>query len=232
MNTRVGYRPRMDVWHLTRQGDVFTLTVNNGENKIGQVALSEWNRSLDAVIKTGSGKVLIITGTGHYWSTGLDLAEVERMSHLEREAFLARVDALLAKILTAPFVTIAALNGHTYAAGGLLALAHDYRIMRNDRGYFCLPSIDVKIPFTQGMAALIADKIPQPMAHDLVISGRQIGADEALTSGIVTMAVAADQVMPAAVEMARGLTGKDAATLSTVKRRIYHNSIGLLSRST
>jgi enoyl-CoA hydratase/carnithine racemase len=154
------------------------------------------------------------------------------MSHLEREAFLARVDALLAKILTAPFVTIAALNGHAYAAGGLLALAHDYRVMRTDRGYFCLPSIDVGIPFTAGMAALIADKVPQPAANDLVISGREIGADEAFASGIVTQAVAADQVLPASVEMARGLTGKDAATLSTLKRRMYHNSIRLLSRST
>ena len=221
----------MDRWQLTRAGDVFTLRITDGENKLGPVALSEWNRALDAVVKTGSDKVLIITGTDHYWSTGLDLAEVERMSHLEREAFLARVDALLAKILTAPFVTIAALNGHAYAAGGLLALAHDYRIMRSDRGYFCLPSINVGIPFTAGMAALIADKIPQPAAHDLLISGREIGADEALASGIITKAVSADQVLPASAELARGLTGKDAATLSTLKRRLYHNSIRLLSRS-
>lgn len=222
----------MDKWQLTREGDVFTLRVNDGENKIGQIALSEWNRALDKVAKTGSDKVLIITGTDHYWSTGLDLTEVERMSHLEREAFMARVDALLAKILTAPFVTIAALNGHTYAAGGLLALAHDYRVMRSDRGYFCLPSIDIGIPFTAGMAALIADKIPQPTAHDLVISGREIGAEEAFASGIVTKVASQDQVLPMSIEMARGLTGKDAATLSTLKRRLYHNSIRLLSRST
>jgi enoyl-CoA hydratase/carnithine racemase len=222
----------MDKWQLTRDGDVFTLKVNNGENKIGQVALSEWNRALDAVVKTGSDKVLIVTGTDHYWSTGLDLTEVERMSHLESQAFLARVDALLAKILTAPFVTIAALNGHTYAGGGLLALAHDYRVMRSDRGYFCLPSVEVGIPFTAGMAALIADKIPQPAAHDLVISGREIGADEAVAAGIVTRSVPADQVLPVSVEMARGLTGKDAAVLSTVKRRMYHDSVRLLSRST
>ena len=221
----------MDKLQLTRDGDVFTLKVSDGENKIGPVALSEWNRALDAVLKTGSDKVLIVTGTDHYWSTGLDLDEVQRMSHLEREAFMARFDALLAKVLAAPFVTIAALNGHTYAGGGLLALAHDYRIMRSDRGFFCLPSIDVGIPFTAGMAALIADKIPQPAAHDLVISGREIGADEALTAGIVMQSVSADQVVPASAEMARGLTGKDATTLSTVKRRMYHNSIRLLSRS-
>lgn len=222
----------MDRWQLTRDGDVFTLRVNDGENRIGTVTLSEWNRALDAVIKTGSDKVLIITGTDHYWSTGLDLDEVERMSHLERQAFMARIDALLAKILTAPFVTIAAINGHAYAGGALLALAHDYRIMRSDRGYFCLPSIDVGIPFTAGMAALIADKVPQPVAHDLVVSGREIGAVEAFESGVVTRSVPADQVIPLAEEMARTLTGKDAATLSTVKRRMYHNSVRLLSRST
>lgn len=221
----------MNGFDLRPDNGIWTLCLTDGENRIGSFAISEWNRSLDQVEANGSGQVLVVTGTDRYWSTGLDLDEVNRLSHLERQAFMARIDALLARIMTAPFVTIAALNGHTYAGGALVALAFDYRIMRADRGFFCLPSIDVKIPFTQGMAAMIADKIPQPAAHDLVVSGRQIGGTEAVELGVVNEAVDADAVVVRSLELASGLVGKDAQTLATVKRRMYPISLGHLSRT-
>jgi len=221
----------MKPFEIRPNNGVWTLTLTDGENRIGSYAISEWNRALDQVENNGSGQVLIATGEDKYWSTGLDLDEVHRMSHLERQAFMARVDALLARIMTAPFVTIAALNGHTYAGGALVALAFDYRIMREDRGYFCLPSVDVQIPFTQGMAAMIADKIPQPTSHDLVVSGRQIGGTEAAKLGVVNEAVGAQDVMRRSQELAGSLKGKDSQTLAIVKRRTYPVSIGHLSRT-
>jgi enoyl-CoA hydratase/carnithine racemase len=221
----------MNGFDLRPDNGVWTLTMSNGENRIGSFAISEWNRALDQVENNGSGQVLVVTGTDKYWSTGLDLDEVNRSSHLERQAFMARIDALLARILTAPFVTVAALNGHTYAGGALVALAFDYRIMREDRGYFCLPSVEVQIPFTQGMAAMIADKIPQPTAHDLVVSGREIGGREAAELGVINEAVSAEDVLRRSLEIAGRMVGKDAQTLALVKRRMYPVSIGHLSRT-
>ncbi len=49
--------------------------------------------------------------------------------------------------------------GHVYAAGAMMALTHDYRIMRNDRGWFCLPEVHLKIPFTVGMMSLLKSVI-------------------------------------------------------------------------
>ena len=50
-----------------------------------------------------------------------------------------RVHRLFARVLAFPRITVAAINGHAFAGGGMLALAHDFRVMRSDRGYFCLP---------------------------------------------------------------------------------------------
>ena len=227
----VGTVADMNEFDLTSNGDVWTLTMGGGENQISSYAISEWNRSLDRVEQNGSGQVLVVTGADKYWSTGLDLDEYSHQSHLEKQAFLARVDALLVRILTAPFVTIAAINGHAYAGGALLALAFDFRIMRADHGFFCLPSVDVEIPFTHGMAVLISDKVPQPAAQDLVVSGRQVGGAEAQRLGIVNEAVAADRVLARSQEFGATLTGKDAKTLGTIKRRLYPFSVGHLSRS-
>jgi enoyl-CoA hydratase/carnithine racemase len=215
----------MTDWKIDTGGQVSVLTMTTGENKISRVTLDAWNRALDALETRTDPHALVITGEDKYWSTGLDLTAVAEMGFTERDHLLADLDLLLVRLLTAPYVTVAALNGHTYAAGALLALACDYRVMRIDRGYFCLPSVDIGIPFSQGMTALITSKIPQPAAHDLVISCRAIGAREALASGVIHRAVDTRNVMPVATELAHAYADKDPETLETVKRRMYATAI-------
>ena len=67
--------------------------------------------------------------------------------------YVGRVQGMLARFLTLPVPTAAAVVGHAFGAGAMLALAHDFRVMRADRGYFCFPEVDIRIPFTPGMAA-------------------------------------------------------------------------------
>ena len=221
----------MTDWMLETSGPVTVLTMTTGENKISRTTLGAWNGALDTLDARSGPHALVITGEDKYWSTGLDLSEVAEMSPSERDRILSDLDLLLVRLLTAPYVTIAALNGHTYAAGALLALACDYRVMRIDRGYFCLPSVDIGIPFSPGMTALITSKIPQPAAHDLVISCRAIGAREALADGAIHHAVDAHNVLPMATELARAYADKDPETLETVKRRMYAAAIDEFSRS-
>ncbi|MGI9584221.1 MAG: enoyl-CoA hydratase-related protein, partial [Acidimicrobiia bacterium] len=111
----------------------------------------------------------------------------------------------------------------------LLALAFDYRVMRQDRGYFCLPSVDIGIAFSPGMSALINAKLPQPIAHDLVVSGRQIGGGEAQSIGAVSVATDVDSVLDEAMEMATAFGAKDRDTLRLVKRRLYPDAASMLT---
>ncbi len=227
--TSYRYRTDMIEWTLTNEDRVSLLTMTSGENKVSPETLDAWDRALDAVEGREIAQSLIITGEDHYWSTGLDLDVVETMSPLDQEAFMIRLDRLLGRLLTAPFVTIAALNGHAYAAGALLALACDYRVMRNDRGFFCLPSVDIGIPFSEGMTALITGKLPQTTAHDLVISCRRIGAQEAMRLGVVNRAEDPINVLPVARQLGYAYGDKDPGTLGTVKHRMYADASRLLS---
>ena len=80
---------------------------------------------------------------------------------------------LFARLLAFPAYTVAALNGHTFAAGAMLALACDDRVMRTDRGYFCLPEADIGLPFTDGMAALILARLDHVAAREAMLTGRR-----------------------------------------------------------
>jgi len=221
----------MQEWTLELVDDsVWLFTLGSGENLIGSATIDAWTDVIDRVEDADVPRALVVTGSDRFWCSGLDLDEVIGYSDAERIEFMNRFDGLLGRILTAPFITVAALNGHTIAGGALLALAHDYRVMRSDRGYMSLPSVDVGIPFTPGMSALILAKVPQPAAHDLVVSCRQIGGDEAVALGVVNRATAEKDVVPEAIELAASLADKDPSTLRTVKRRLYPEVSAMLTR--
>ncbi|MGI9528717.1 MAG: enoyl-CoA hydratase/isomerase family protein [Acidimicrobiia bacterium] len=219
----------MDLFDIQLSPPVAVATMANDENRIDSDAIDGWNALLDTVETTADVSALVVTGDGRYWSTGLDLDYVGTLSSNETMAFMRRVDLVLGRLLTAPFITVAALNGHTYAAGALLALAHDYRVMRQDQGFFCLPSVDVGIPFSPGMSSMISSKLPQPISHDLVVSGRRIGGLEAAATGVVTRAVPSDQVLDVATEYAHAFARKDPEVLTTVKRRMYSEAASMLT---
>lgn len=218
----------MHDWTLTTEGNVSVLTMTSGENRLSPETLEAWSSTLEELAERRTPQALVVTGRDQYWCTGMDLDAVEGMSQSEQTAFMEAFDRLLGRILIAPFVTVAALNGHTYAGGALLALAFDYRVMRSDRGFFCLPSVDIGIPFSRGMTELITAKLPQPTAHDLVVSCRRIAAREALHLGAINRAEEQHNVLPVSMEMAHAYADKDPATLTTVKRRMHHDAAELL----
>jgi enoyl-CoA hydratase/carnithine racemase len=134
---------------------------------------------------------------------------------------MASVHALLARVLTLPVFTAAAVQGHAFGAAAMLALAHDVKVMRADRGYWCLPEADIKMPFTAGMAALVQARLTPPVAHEAMVTARRYGGHDALAAAIVDRAVDEQAVRGAAIEIAAAQAGKAGETLATIKGRMY-----------
>ncbi len=212
---------------LSRDGDVFVLRMNDGENRFNARFIDELNQRLDEVERHPGASALVTTGTGKFYSNGLDLDWLASPGN-DFDAFLLRVQRTLARLLVFPRPTFAAINGHAFAAGAILALAHDVRVMREDRGYFCLPEIDIRIPFTPGLIALIAAKLPQPVVHEACTTGKRYGGTEARAQSIVLDVFSEAALLENAVARARELAQKDASTLSTIKRGLYAGTLSAL----
>ena len=131
------------------------------------------------------------------------------------------MNRLNARLLTLPLATVAAVNGHAFGAGAVLAIAHDILVMRADRGYWCMPEADLGLPVTGAMYAVLAAKLPRRAAQEAILTGRRFGGTDAAAAGIVQHAVPEDEVLPRAVELAAGLAAKDRRTLAAHKWLLF-----------
>ena len=114
--------------------------------------------------------------------------------------FLDGVHDMYARMLELGVPNAAAIQGHAFAGGAMLAVAHDFKVMRDDRGYWCLPEVDINIPFTPGMTALVQARNLKRSAHEAMTTGRRYGGPEAVEAGLVDEAVPLDDVVARAVE--------------------------------
>lgn len=212
---------------LTREGDVFVLNLGDDENRFNPDWVAAVNALLDEVEAAPAPRALVTTAEGKIWSNGLDLEWLA--ANLEQaNPFLTQVHELFARVLTLGVPNVAALQGHTFAAGAMLAVAHDQRVMRADRGYFCLPEADINIPFSPGMSALIMARLPIGAAHEAMTTGRRYGGTDALAAGIVSAAVPEEDVLAHAIALAAPLATKDPGTLATIKGRMYAETLAAL----
>jgi enoyl-CoA hydratase/carnithine racemase len=213
---------------LDNDGDVWILHLGDDENRFNPDWMTAVADALDEVVAKPEPRALVTTAGGKIWSNGLDLDWLSQNQDRVQE-FVEQVHDLLAKFLVAPLPTVAAVQGHCFAGGAMLALAHDWRVMRADRGYFCLPEADINIPFTSGMSALIQGKLTPAVAALTMVGATRIGGDEAASRGIVDAAVPEDQVLASAVELAATHAPKLGSTLGTIKQRMYGSVSTLLT---
>lgn len=213
--------------NLERDGDVFVLGLGDGENRFNDGFLSEFNSALDEVEAAPAPRALAVTADGKIWSNGLDLEWMGQNAERIGE-FLDGVHDMYARVLGLGVPNVAAIQGHAFAGGAMLAIAFDRKVMREDRGYFCLPEVEINIPFTPGMTALVQSRNLKSAAHEAMTTGRRYGAPEAVEAGLVDEAVPLDDVVARAIEWVGPLAKNDGGTLATIKGRMYAREIALL----
>jgi len=209
----------MSILEIEARGDVRVLWWRDGENRFRDESIDAWDAALDEVEAVDGPLALVVANEGKYWSNGLDLEWMA--STPDAGAFVERVHALLGRLLLLPAYVVAAQNGHAFAGGAMLAAACDARVMREDRGWWCLPEADLGLALTPAMFATVETALRRDTLIEAVTTGRRYTGPEAVAAGIARDAVAEDRVVDVAVELAAAMAGKDRTTLATHKRQLH-----------
>ena len=210
----------MTMQHLGRQGSTAVIQLSNEDNRFTEAMLDQWNAALDEVEADSSITALVSIGEGRFYSNGLDVDLLTGGSDVAGP-YLDRVLELLHRVLVLPVATVAAVNGHAFGAGAMLAVAHDARVMREDRGFICFPEVDLGLPFLPLMGALITTKWAPQVAQEAMTTGRRYRGTEAAKIAMVDLAVPESEVRDAALQLARTRGGKDRSALGTIKADLY-----------
>ena len=213
---------------LTHHEDIAVLTLGSDENRFSPDRLDAINAHLDEVEQSAKG--LVTVGSGKFYSNGLDLDWL--MANSDRlDWYVGRIHELFSRVLTFSLPTAAAVNGHAFGGGAMLAMAHDYRVMRDDRGYFCFPEVDINIPFTPGMAALIQAKTTPQTAMTAMSTGHRYPGAEAKEAGLVDDTAAESEIVAAALGRLQPILGKDRTTLGAIKTTMFASVTEALRQS-
>ena len=173
--------------------------------------------ALEDIRKDPEIKVLIITGNGRAFSTGADLKESKIRSLEAYREYLIELQEASRKIIRFEKATIAAINGYALGSGYELALACDIRIAAQD-AQIGSPEAKVTSSVTGGAMRLIQDLIGPGKARELLFTGEYIDGKEAERIGLVNKAVAPDQLMATAREMANKIAANSAFSIKMIKK--------------
>ncbi|OBK26524.1 enoyl-CoA hydratase [Mycobacterium asiaticum] len=214
---------------VTYDEKIAVLDLGDDENRFSPDFLDDINTHLDDIEASGAHG-LVTTAAGKFYSNGLDLDWLGAHGD-QMQSYVGRIHELLARVLTLPMPTAAAIVGHAFGGGAMLAVAHDFRVMRADRGFFCFPEADINIPFTPGMAALIQAKLTPQAAVASMTTGRRFGGTDAVGFGIVDATAGEGEVTAAATELLRPLGSKDRGTLGAIKQTMFGSAVAALTGS-
>jgi Delta3-Delta2-enoyl-CoA isomerase len=211
---------------LAWQDDVAVVHMRNGENRFDEESVAALHGLLDELDAVDGPLALVTTGEGKFYSNGLDLDWMA--AHGDAAGpMVAEVHRLLGRVLGFAGYTVAAVNGHAFAGGAMLATAHDALVMRDDRGFWCLPEVDLGLPLTEGMHAVITARLPRRTAHEAMITGKRYPAAEMVATGIADVAVPEDAVLTSAVAMAATWAAKDRTVIARHKQLSYGDAIAV-----
>jgi Delta3-Delta2-enoyl-CoA isomerase len=213
---------------LTIERDVVTIDLGDDENRFTVEWIAELSARLEEVAEMEGPRAVVTLARGKFWSNGLDLDWLIA-NRAKTAEYIGAVQHLFVQYLTLPAYSVAVLQGHCFAAGALLALAHDSRVMRADRGFFCLPEVDLGIPFTPGMSSLIQSKLSPDAAIEAMVTGKRFGGLEAAQVGIVEQALDEDQLLSVATTKAEALAEKAGEALAAIRSEMFRSTIESLN---
>lgn len=201
---------------------IYVLTVNRPQslNALNASTLEELLNAVARVAGDGAARVLLITGAGEKaFVAGADISAMRNMTALEAHAFSDKGQRVMQAIEALPIPAIALVNGYALGGGCELALACDW-IIASDRASFGQPEVNLGIPPGFGGTQRLARAVGRARALELITTGRQVKAEEALRIGLVNAVVPGGELTEKGIETARLIAAKAPVAVRVSKQAV------------
>lgn len=196
-------------------------------NVLNLPMLRELQLLLNSIQDNGAVDFVVIRGGGERaFSAGVDIKDHTREKVPE---MLATVHGVIRTLLALPQITIAAVRGACLGGGCELASSCDF-ILATDDSFFATPEINVGC-YPPLALARFPGQLGYRRAAELILTGREVAAGEALAMGLVTRVVAADQLDQALDALATELRGKSRAVLRIALKGLREISLKSFSQA-
>ncbi len=201
---------------------IYVLTVNRPKalNALNAETLEELAHAIARVAADTAARVLLVTGAGEKaFVAGADISAMQSMSPLEAQAFSEKGMRVMHALEALPLPVIALVNGYALGGGCELAMSCDW-IVATERAVFGQPEVNLGIPPGFGGTQRLARLVGRSLALELVITARQLKADEALAIGLVSHIVPAEQLMEHGLQTARLIAAKAPVAVRVAKQAV------------
>lgn len=209
---------------LNRHDVYAVVTINRPRqlNALNADVRGEIGRALDDLEDDTSIRAVIITGSGdRAFSAGADIAELEALESAEDGTRHSRAaHELLFRIERYPKPVIMAVNGYALGGGMELAMGGDI-ILASDNARFGQPEVNLGIIPGFGGTQRLPRLVGRTKALELILTGEQITAQEALRIGLVNHVTAREELLPTAERMAHTIAQKAPLAVTAAKRALY-----------
>lgn len=211
----------MDFVSYQQQGSVGTITINRPQalNALNSAVLSELAEVFKSV-DTEVIRCLILTGSGEKsFVAGADISEMSTLDKTRGEAFGKAGNDVFRMIETFTVPVIAAVNGFALGGGCELAMSCDIRLC-SDNAIFGQPEVGLGITPGFGGTQRLARLVGVGKAKEMIYSGANIKADEALRIGLVNTVYPLAELLPAAEKLAARIARNAPIAVRACKKAI------------
>lgn len=197
---------------------VVTIDREASLNALNSEVLNSLQEFVQDVSKQNSIKVVVVTGAGNKaFVAGADISEMASMSAEEARRFCSVGNQLMDELEESGCIFIAAINGYALGGGLELALACDLRIASSN-ARFGLPEVNLGIIPGFGGVGRLSAAVGPARAEEMLLTGRQVGASEALQMGLIHEVVDEGKALERSLQRARELSAKSSNSLESLKR--------------
>ena len=206
------------------------VTLNRPErmNAMAFDVMIPFREALEAVSVDNDTRVVVVTGAGHGFCSGADLEDsgmVPNISGLTRATIAHRAMDLLDNVILSMRrmhqPVIAAINGAAIGGGLCLSLAADIRIASRE-AYFRAAGINNGLTASElGLSYLLPRAVGSSRAFEIMLSGRDVNADEAERIGLVSAVESSDDLLERCYSLAEQIMAYSRIGVESTKRLLW-----------